>query len=279
MSALTKDIPLNQIKVTISRARDKEGFKELKESMGAIGQLMPIQVKDRGRVHPDGFRYELICGEGRITAAKQLGWEKIAALIVDVDKKQFAWRFLAENWIRKSIPWRDKGRIIRYELSKGRELKDIAKDLFIKPEVASRYLRTLDKLAQDVEEEASKMGFNDVEHLTKLPKAGQRIVVEIAKEYRQSIKDAVEKAEEVQKQPGYEWSEASKADLRKVITGQTNELKQVREDMRVIKRAYVLGPMNVEKLLKHPANRKRLEMKKINFKKAEEAIKAASRIV
>lgn len=272
MNTEAKDIPIEQIKVTISRAREKEGFKELKESMAAIGQIMPIQVKDRGRVQSDGFRYELICGEGRTTAAKQLGWEKITALIVDVDKKELAWRFLAENWMRKSMTWKAKGKILRYETAKGRELADVAKELCIKPDVANRYLRALDKLAQDIEEEAGKMGFNDVEQLTKLPKAGQKIVMEMAKETRQSVKSVVEKAQELEKQPGYEWAETSKADLRKAISAQTNRLKEIREDTKVLRRHWALGPMNLEKLLRKPANRKKLEAKKINIAKIEQAI-------
>lgn len=273
-----KDIPIDQIKVFISRAREKAGFQELKASIADVGLLMPIQVRDLGRRLGDGKRYELICGEGRLTAAKQLGWEKISALVVEAEQAEFTGRFLAENMIRKSIPWAQKGRMIKEEMSRGAKMEEVAKRYHISPELAGRYVRVIDKIGQGLEEEISKMPVNDAEVLTKLPAAGQKIVIEIAKETKQSIKTVMEKADAIQEREGDKWDEASKATLRKALGNAREQLGPIREELRLRRGHYAIGPMNLERILRRPSYRKKLEAAGINLAKAEEAMKAVNDI-
>src|SRR5262245_32670979 len=106
---VVSEIEVAAVRPLIRRARDKAGFSQLKASMGDVGLKVPIQVRDFGRKDADGHRYELVCGEGRITAAKQLGWQKIPAIIIEAPAAEIAGRFLAENMIRKPLPWAQKG--------------------------------------------------------------------------------------------------------------------------------------------------------------------------
>ncbi|MBL7074110.1 ParB/RepB/Spo0J family partition protein [candidate division KSB1 bacterium] len=56
---------------------DREGFEELKRSIEEKGIIQPIAVRKAG----DGF--EVIAGERRVRACKELGWEKIAAYALE----------------------------------------------------------------------------------------------------------------------------------------------------------------------------------------------------
>jgi ParB family chromosome partitioning protein len=66
-----EDVPIDQVKFINSRNRDKKQFDMNVESIGNVGLMKPIRVHDKFR-QSTGF-YELICGEGRLLAHKQLG--------------------------------------------------------------------------------------------------------------------------------------------------------------------------------------------------------------
>jgi ParB family transcriptional regulator, chromosome partitioning protein len=59
-------IPVDKIKVINSRTRDEAQFALNVQSIDAIGQIKDIRVNDKF-LAKDGV-YELICGEGRLTA-------------------------------------------------------------------------------------------------------------------------------------------------------------------------------------------------------------------
>jgi ParB family chromosome partitioning protein len=91
-------VPVDKIQVLNSRNREKGQFEDNVRSIGSIGLLKPIVVNERN-LEKDGF-YELICGEGRYLAHKQLGKDKIPAEVVNVDRQTALLISLAENIAR-----------------------------------------------------------------------------------------------------------------------------------------------------------------------------------
>ena len=91
-------IPIDKIVVRISRTRDKEQFKEQVRSISELGLYQPIRVN--GQHFKKRGKYELIYGEGRLEAYRQLGETEIPAEIVYVDDEQALLEGLAENLTR-----------------------------------------------------------------------------------------------------------------------------------------------------------------------------------
>lgn len=243
---LTKDIPIDQIRPFISRARGKEGFDQLKASMRQYGLQIPVQVIDLGKRDADGKRYELICGEGRTEAARQLRWEKIPALIIEAPEVEIAGRFMAENLMRKSLPWAVKGKMVKQLEGAGLSMKEIADGLNISLGLAEKYRRILDKKGA---EEVEALPVNDAEVLTTLPANKQRIVMEVVKETGQSVKAIVEKAREVKKAKGEGWTKAA---LRTALQKDDETLKRQRETLKRIRLHHALGPVNIRTLMRSP---------------------------
>lgn len=67
-------IPISQIKIKKRVRKDLGNLDDLKESLKLYGLMNPITINKR---------YELIAGERRLQAAKQLGWTNINANVVD----------------------------------------------------------------------------------------------------------------------------------------------------------------------------------------------------
>lgn len=263
----TKEIPIDQIRPFISRARAKAGFEAMKASIKTEGLKMPIQVRDLGRRDANGKRYVLVVGEGRTTAAQELGWEKIPALIIDAPDQEIVGRFLAENVMRKNIPWQEKGRMIRDEINRGRTLDEIAAAYHIDPRHAAKLVRVVNKIGDGVESDSLTM--NEAEVLTTLPSAGQKIVMEVARETQQPVQAVVKKARTLQ-QKGEGWTKSA---LQKAIRAVDEGLAKMRNTLKRLRLHRALGPINIETLLKARPFRKLAETAKLNLNTFEEAMK------
>jgi ParB family chromosome partitioning protein len=244
---IVSEIEVAAVRPLIRRARDKAGFAQLKASMADVGLKVPIQVRDFGRKDAEGHRYELVCGEGRITAAKQLGWQKIPAIIIEAPAAEIAGRFLAENMIRKPLPWAQKGRLIREEMDRGATLEEVAKRFHVTVPHASKYMRVLRKAAQEIEDEVAAMPMNDAEVFTTLPSRGQRIVLEVAKDSGVPIREVIRKARELNAKLGEGWTKAA---LEKNLRGLDEQLNKVRTRVKLLRLHHALGPGNLRVLLR-----------------------------
>lgn len=67
-------VPISNIKIRRRVRKDLGNLDDLKASLRTYGLLNPITINSK---------YELIAGERRLTAAKELGWTNIHANIVD----------------------------------------------------------------------------------------------------------------------------------------------------------------------------------------------------
>src|SRR3954470_4114138 len=97
-----KSIPIRQITRNPFQPRrefDADDLAELQESLKASGLLQPVTV--RRRPGKDGF--ELIAGERRLRAAKNLGWKEIPAIIKEIDDKTILTLALVENLQRSDL--------------------------------------------------------------------------------------------------------------------------------------------------------------------------------
>ena len=92
-------IPIDLIDVVNPRIRNKRLFKEIVDNIAEIGLKKPITVTRRNR--PDGVRYDLVCGQGRLEAFQNLGQTEIPALIVDADREDCLIMSLVENCARR----------------------------------------------------------------------------------------------------------------------------------------------------------------------------------
>ncbi len=78
-------------------AFDPDALKELKQSIAASGLIQPIIVREvQGG-------YELVAGERRWRAVRELGWKKIPGVVRDVDERTLLTLALVENLQRASL--------------------------------------------------------------------------------------------------------------------------------------------------------------------------------
>jgi ParB family transcriptional regulator, chromosome partitioning protein len=79
------------------RAFDPEALEELKRSLAATGLLQPVVVRQTQG------GYELVAGERRWRAARDLGWKRIPGVVRDVDDRTLLTLALVENLQRASL--------------------------------------------------------------------------------------------------------------------------------------------------------------------------------
>ena len=99
-SGALRDLPMTSLRPNPFQPRTRIGEAELTDlvnSMEASGLLQPIVVRPR-----DGG-YELIAGERRWRAAERLGWQKIPAVVKEVDDRTLLTLALIENLQRDDL--------------------------------------------------------------------------------------------------------------------------------------------------------------------------------
>ncbi|MGH7340256.1 MAG: ParB/RepB/Spo0J family partition protein, partial [Candidatus Rokuibacteriota bacterium] len=104
------ELPLDRIRPNPYQPRrdvEPEALEELKASIRQAGLLQPVVV----RPGPNGDdSYELIAGERRLRACKELGWERIPAVRRDADDRTLLTLALIENLQRDDLSPVDEAR-------------------------------------------------------------------------------------------------------------------------------------------------------------------------
>jgi ParB family transcriptional regulator, chromosome partitioning protein len=248
----TELIPIDSIRVMLSRSRPKEGWEQIKATMAdpKVGLQMPVSVRELEK--PDGkIRYELLYGEGRLTAARALKWKEIPAIVRKVSNTQAVSLFLGENLDVRRLSWMEKGRIIRDELADGASIEDVAQVLHISEELARKYHRVVSKVAAGEEKAVSQLPVNDAEVLTTLPAEGQRIVLKLSKETGEQVRNVVKKAKRAV-EGGAQWTKAS---LMAALRHYEQEGQKIDQRLRMLRLHRALGPGNIRRLLEDKAIR------------------------
>lgn len=96
---LVELIPMDRITVVNPRVRNKKIFKDIVANIAQLGLKRPITVTKRN--DPDGPRYDLVCGQGRLEAYQALGQTEIPALVIDAGAEDCAVMSLVENFARR----------------------------------------------------------------------------------------------------------------------------------------------------------------------------------
>ena len=76
---------------------------ELTASIKENGLIEPIKVRPLGN-----DEYEVVCGHRRLEAVKQLGHDKILAIVEDLSDEEAAVQGLVENLQRDDLPWKEE---------------------------------------------------------------------------------------------------------------------------------------------------------------------------
>jgi ParB family transcriptional regulator, chromosome partitioning protein len=92
-------IPIDRVTVINPRVRNKRIFAEIVSNISELGLKRPITVTRRE--DPDGPRYDLVCGQGRLEAYEALGQQEIPAIVVDADTEDCMVMSLVENLARR----------------------------------------------------------------------------------------------------------------------------------------------------------------------------------
>lgn len=92
-------IPIERISVVNPRLRSRKIFKGIVENIAEIGLKRPITVTSRQGA--DGPLYDLVCGQGRLEAFRELGQTEVPALIVTADPEDCMVASLVENCARR----------------------------------------------------------------------------------------------------------------------------------------------------------------------------------
>lgn len=97
LKALELDIASLNIDPANARRRDDEAIEQLMSSLTRFGQRRPLVVRR------DGMTVE--AGNGRLEAARRLGWTRIAAVVTDDDAATAAAYSLADNKTGDLASW------------------------------------------------------------------------------------------------------------------------------------------------------------------------------
>ena len=96
---LIEEIPIDRIAILNPRGRGRRQHREIIDSVEGVGLKRPITVARRAL--PGGeFRYDLVCGEGRIEAFQALGQTMIPAIILELSEEDCLVRSIVENVAR-----------------------------------------------------------------------------------------------------------------------------------------------------------------------------------
>lgn len=265
-----REIELKLIRPMIRRTRGKEGWEQIKHSMAEVGLKMPVQVRELDKPDADGHRFELIAGEGRLTAAIDLKWKTIPALVIEAAPDEIAGRFLAENMIRKPQSWNERAKALQAHMKDtGCKIEEAAKFFGISLNLAVRYQRVLTRSRGSLAKLIATMPMNEAESFTALPEAGQTIVLEVAHASGATIKEVTAKARELNDKPG---AGLTKASLEKSIRGINDHLDRLRQQAKAVRLHQALGPGNVQTLLMKPEFRKALAAAKVSVEHFESVL-------
>jgi ParB family transcriptional regulator, chromosome partitioning protein len=121
-------IPIAEIRVVNPRSRNKIKFQLIVSSIEAVGLKKPITVSRR-ELEPDGTRYDLVCGQGRMEAMTALGQTMIPALVTEASREERYLMSLVENIARRPPSNRDLVREVRSLLQRNYKTSEIARKL------------------------------------------------------------------------------------------------------------------------------------------------------
>lgn len=92
-------VPLEKITVINPRARNRKAFEGIVRNIGQLGLKRPITVIRKAT--ESGDQFDLVCGQGRLEAYRQLGQTEIPAVVVEATEEDGLVMSLVENIARR----------------------------------------------------------------------------------------------------------------------------------------------------------------------------------
>ena len=92
-------IPIDRITIVNPRSRNKRVFRGIVENIAEVGLKRPITVTRRNE--SGGPFYDLVCGQGRLEAFRELGQTEVPALVVTAGPHDCLIASLVENCARR----------------------------------------------------------------------------------------------------------------------------------------------------------------------------------
>jgi ParB family transcriptional regulator, chromosome partitioning protein len=127
-NAEIEHIPIAEIRVVNPRSRNKVRFQEIVANIEAVGLKKPITVSRRD-LEPDGTRYDLVCGQGRMEACRLLGETTIPAVVSGATREEQLLMSLVENIARHPPSNRDLLREVKSLRERNYKGDEIARKL------------------------------------------------------------------------------------------------------------------------------------------------------
>ena len=93
-----QSIPLDKIRFLNPRSRSKKFFAPVVESIRTLGLKKPIKVS---HIATKEGMFDLVYGQGRLEAFRELGYESIPAIVVDIPTEDRLLMSLVENMARR----------------------------------------------------------------------------------------------------------------------------------------------------------------------------------
>lgn len=136
-------IPLDSIVVANPRTRNARSFKEIVDNIALIGLKRPITVTRRTGANDAG--YDLVCGQGRLEAYRDLGQAEVPALVVTADAEDCLIASLVENCARRRHSALDLLHDIGGMRRRGHSVPEIARKTGLSPEYVYGVAHLLEK--------------------------------------------------------------------------------------------------------------------------------------
>ena len=137
------NIPIADITVLNPRTRSKRLATDLKRSIQMLGLKRPITVREAS-----DRRYELICGQGRLEAYRDLGFDTIPAIVIEAPIEDSLVMSLVENLARRTHSPLELLREVQSLRKRGHSVGDIAR----KTDFSSEYVSAICGLFEKGEE-------------------------------------------------------------------------------------------------------------------------------
>lgn len=142
-----KLVPVDAITVLNPRERNPKVFEEITNNIKAIGLKRPITVAVRNDLADGGTHYELVCGQGRLEAFKELGQSEIPAIVISASREDCLVMSLVENIARRQHHSLDLLRDVKRLKENGYSIPEIA----CKTQLSKKYVSGVIKLIESNE--------------------------------------------------------------------------------------------------------------------------------
>jgi ParB family chromosome partitioning protein len=138
-----KNIPVSEIFILNPRARNKASAFNIRRNIETVGLKRPITVAPRSDLH-DGYKYDLVCGQGRLEAYIANQQITIPAIVIDVSRKDALIMSLVENIARKTYAPCDLLDAVKMMRDNGESSQEIGQKIGVTDKYINMLLRLID---------------------------------------------------------------------------------------------------------------------------------------